>query len=134
MNLAHRAYGVFNILMAVFFSSQIIWTRIQETSDTGSFIFWALLAVGSLLAGVGFLLSARWVIAIGAVPVILLCLFIGLASVVGEWIWGPRGTGTTNFLMLGGFALALLELVGVGIAFLGRRRQRENPHGRDAAR
>ena len=42
MNFAHRVFGVFNILLAVFFASQIIWIRIQQATDTGSFIFWAL--------------------------------------------------------------------------------------------
>ena len=134
MNFAHRAFGVFNILMAVFFSAQIVWSRLQEAADTGSFIFWALLAVGSLLAGIGYFLTARWIVAIGAIPVILLCLFIGLASVVGGWIWGPRETGTMNLLMVGGFALAVVELIGLGIAFVGRRRPPDASHEDDSTR
>jgi hypothetical protein len=123
VNLVHRAFGIFNILLAVFFAAQIIWSRLQETSDPGSFVFWTILAVASLVSGIGYFITVRWIVAFGAVPVILLCLFFALTSLVGGWIWGPRGTDTVNLLVMGGFGLALLQLIGLGTAFLSMRRR-----------
>ena len=122
MSLVFRAFGILNILLAVFFSSQIVWNRVQESSDSGSFVFWTILAVSCLVAGIGYLLKARWVVALGAAPAMLLAAFISLTVLVGGWIWGPRAATTMNLLVFGGFGLALLQLVGLVLMMFRTRR------------
>jgi hypothetical protein len=113
--------------MAVFFAAQIFRSRFQEAADPGSVVFWIILAVGCLLAGIGYFLKARWIIALGAVPIILLSAFIALTSLVGGWIWGPREAGLMNFLILGGFGFTLIQLFGLVLAFFLAKRHSEGP-------
>lgn len=122
MNILLRSYGVLNILLAVFFASQIVWNRIKETADTGSFVFWTVLAVGCLVAGIGYFLRARWIIVLGSFPAILMPLVIALSALVGGWIWGPRESGTMNLLIVGGFGLALIQSFGTVLGFFVARR------------
>ena len=126
VSFIHRAYGIFNILLAVFFAAQIVWSRLRESSDPGSFVFWTVLAVGCLVAGIGYSVRVRWVVALGAVPTILLSLFTALTSLVGGWIWGPRESGTMSLLVIGGFGFAFLQLFGLAVTFLQARRRPEN--------
>ena len=130
MSLVLHTYAVLNILLAAFFAALIVWSRVQESSDPGSFVFWTILAVGCLVSGIGYVLKARWVVALGAAPVILLSLVIALTALVGGWIWGPRGAGTMNLLLFGGLGLAVLQLFGLGFAFITLRRARgDQPNG-----
>jgi hypothetical protein len=118
VNVFLRACGIFNILLAVFFASQIVWTRIQGSLDTGSFVFWTILSVACLVAGIGYFLQIRWITAAGAIPVVILSLFIALASLAGGWIWGQHQETTMHFLVLGGFILAAIQAAGFLVMFL----------------
>jgi len=130
VSLVLHTYAVLNILLAAFFAALIVWSRVQESSDPGSFVFWTILAVGCLVSGIGYVLKARWVVALGAAPVILLSLVIALTALVGGWIWGPRGADTMNLLLFGGLGLAVLQLFGLGFAFITLRRARgDQPNG-----
>lgn len=133
MNSVIRVFGIFNVLLAVFFAGQIFWSRIQGYADPASFIFWTILAVGCLIAAFGYFLRIRWIVAVGAVPAILLCLFIALTSLVGGWIWGPREAGTMNLLVLGGVGLALLQLVGLSVIFISMRQSTPDETASDDA-
>jgi hypothetical protein len=97
--------AAFSLVVAV---TEIIPGLIDGLGGASFFVFVAVLFA---MVGAGLGLRVRWMVVLPAMALFLSSVLFSLAIAAGSPVWGPGHAGLTSALILGGLAVAFIQLV-----------------------